>query len=266
MRKNRRKDSRVISESQEEQEEYMTEKVLYEELCPAEFQERLAACPVAYLPLGTLEWHGPHLPLGADGIQSQELFVRVARQAGGIVLPKLFLGPDRFYHDPQRELYGMDLYTGGTIVPYSMQQLPGSAYWLPDEEYRSMILRIGANLSRAGFRVLVAHGHGPSTHQFAALKEELKVRYGLIGMTAFDVLEDETLRYQNDHAAANETSITMAVRPELVQMERFAVGEEPVAMAGADPRVHASEAYGKEILQANVDAMCRRLEEILREN
>lgn len=44
----------------------MTEKVLYEELCPAEFQERLQACPVAYLPLGTLEWHGPHLPLGAD--------------------------------------------------------------------------------------------------------------------------------------------------------------------------------------------------------
>ena len=46
----------------------MTEKVLYEELCPAEFQDRLQACPVAYLPLGTLEWPGPHLPLGADGI------------------------------------------------------------------------------------------------------------------------------------------------------------------------------------------------------
>ncbi len=54
----------------------MTEKVLYEELCPAEFQERLQACPVAYLPLGTLEWHGPHLPLGADGIQSQEHLYR----------------------------------------------------------------------------------------------------------------------------------------------------------------------------------------------
>ena len=180
---------------------------------------------------------GPHLPLGADGIQSQELFVRVARRVGGIVLPKLFLGPDRFYHDPERELYGMDLYTGGTIIPYPMQQLPGSAYWLPDEEYRTMILRIGANLSRAGFRVLVAHGHGPSTHQFAALEEEMKERYGLICFTAFDVLENTPLRYQNDHAAANETSITMAVRPELVQMERFAAGEEPVAMAGEDPRI-----------------------------
>ncbi len=247
-----------------ESEEIMTEKVLYEELCPTEFQKRLADCPAAYLPLGTLEWHGPHLPLGADGIQSQELFVRVARRVGGIVLPKLFLGPDRFYHDPERELYGMDLYTGGTIIPYPMQQLPGSAYWLPDEEYRTMILRIGANLSRAGFRVLVAHGHGPSTHQFAALEEEMKERYGLICFTAFDVLENTPLRYQNDHAAANETSITMAVRPELVQMERFAAGEEPVAMAGEDPRIHASADYGRKILEINIDAICRKVEEILK--
>lgn len=48
--------------------------------------------PVAYLPLGTLEWHGPHMPLGADGIQSKELFVRVAEKVGGVVLPILFMG------------------------------------------------------------------------------------------------------------------------------------------------------------------------------
>ena len=68
------------------------EKVLYEELCPEEFKERLKECPIAYLPLGTLEWHGPHLPLGADGIQPLGLFVRVAEKIGGIVLPTLFLG------------------------------------------------------------------------------------------------------------------------------------------------------------------------------
>ncbi len=243
----------------------MIEKVLYEELCPAEFQERLQACPVAYLPLGTLEWHGPHLPLGADGIQSQELFMRAARRIGGIVLPKLFLGPDRFYRDPERELYGMDICTGGTIVPYEMQQLPGSAYWMPDEEYRRMILRIGANLSRAGFTILAAHGHGPSIRQFAALKEELRDTCGLIGVTAFDFVEDDRLRFQNDHAAANETSVTMAVRPELVQLERIRDGgEPPVAVAGADPRTDASQAYGAEILGTNVDALCRGIEQLLK--
>ena len=55
-------------------------KVLYEELLPEEFVQRMQEMPVAYLPLGTLEWHGPHMPLGADGIQSKELFVRVAEK------------------------------------------------------------------------------------------------------------------------------------------------------------------------------------------
>lgn len=242
------------------------DKVLYEELCPTELVERVNACPVAYLPLGTLEWHGPHLPLGADGIQAQELFVRVAEKIGGVVLPKLFLGPDRFYHDPSREFYGMDICTGGTIVPYEMQQLPGSAYWMPDEQYQEMILRIAANLARAGFKVLVGHGHGPSTWQFGDLKEEIMEKYGMICVTAFDFLDDKELGYQCDHAAANETAITMAVRPELVQMERIVSGsEEPKAMAGRDPREFASVEYGQRVVEANVKAMSEGISKILKE-
>ena len=49
------------------------EKVRYSDLLPGEFRERLAANPVAYLPLGTLAWHGEHLPLGSDAIQSEVL-------------------------------------------------------------------------------------------------------------------------------------------------------------------------------------------------
>lgn len=39
------------------------------------------------------------MPLGADGIQSKELFVRVAEKVGGVVLPILFMGPDRVFND-----------------------------------------------------------------------------------------------------------------------------------------------------------------------
>lgn len=93
---------------------------------------------------------------------------------------------------------------------------------------------------------------GPSIRQFGALKEELHSKCGLIGVTAFDFMEDDRLRFQNDHAAANETSITMAVRPELVQLERIRNGEElPIAVAGADPRTDASREYGMEILEMN---------------
>ena len=81
------------------------EKVLYEELTPTEFRERLAEAPVAYLPLGTIEWHGEHLPLGSDGLQSKEFFIKLAREAGGIVYPMLFMGPDRREIVKEEELY-----------------------------------------------------------------------------------------------------------------------------------------------------------------
>ena len=93
-------------------------KVLYEELLPEECVQRIKEMPVAYLPLGTLEWHGPHMPLGADGIQSKELFVRVAEKVGGVVLPMLFMGPDRLFDDRGTVFYGMDINTDGALHNY----------------------------------------------------------------------------------------------------------------------------------------------------
>ena len=105
-------------------------KVLYEELLPEECVQRIQEMPVAYLPLGTLEWHGPHMPLGADGIQSKELFVRVAEKVGGVVLPMLFMGPDRVFYDRGTAFYGMDINTEGALNTYCVQQMKGSAYWM----------------------------------------------------------------------------------------------------------------------------------------
>ena len=65
------------------------EKVLYEELTPSEFELRIKKAPIAYLPLGTLEWHSSHLPLGTDGIISREFFKLLAHEIGGIVLPMM---------------------------------------------------------------------------------------------------------------------------------------------------------------------------------
>jgi creatinine amidohydrolase len=44
----------------------MQRKVRYEELLPHEMEEIMKGKPIAYLPFGTLEWHGLHLTLGND--------------------------------------------------------------------------------------------------------------------------------------------------------------------------------------------------------
>lgn len=232
-------------------------KVLYEELTPAEFSARLKDCPVAYLPLGTLEWHSTHLPLGSDGIQSQEFFKRLAKEAGGIVLPMLFLGPDLDTVINNHEYYGMDqAKTFSDQCTYEIQQLTGSAYWLSDSTFNSMMQGIMKQLSRAGFKMVIAHGHGPSNNYIESHSKEFKDMYNLTVMNCFGN-DSSNLCLQCDHAGANETSIMQYVRPDLVNMKNLPQDKTtwPLGMLGDDPRTNANSKYGKAIIDFEVKKM-----------
>jgi len=239
------------------------EKVLYAELTPQEFRERIAAAPIAYLPLGTLEWHGEHLPIGSDGLQSYGFFIELAREAGGIVLPMLFLGPDRKEEVDGKELYGMDLCRGmSEDKRYPDQQLAGSAYWVPEETFRAIIEATLKQLKRAGFKIVVGHGHGPSTGFFNKHKKEWKEKFGLETFTCWGSEYDgQGLGIMVDHAAMNETSLVMALRPELVQMYRLPKVEAswPVGVGGRDPRVHASAEVGRKAITLQKERMAKIL-------
>jgi creatinine amidohydrolase len=240
----------------------MCEKVLYEQLTPNEFRSRLARAPIAYLPLGTLEWHGEHLPLGSDGIQSQGFFIELAQQVGGIVLPVLFLGPDRADTVQGKEFYGMDLYGFPTGNP---QQLTGSAYWVSNALFKQILQAILKQLKRAGFRIVVAHGHGPSTRLFQDHTEEWSKVFGLELFACWREDESDGLGIQADHAAANEVSLMMALRPELVQMKNLSQDPEqwPIAIDGKDPRQYASLELGRKAIDMQVQRMKILLNEVL---
>src|SRR5690606_18487082 len=68
------------------------DEVRAELLSPEELDGRIAASPIAYLPLGTLEFHGPHLPIGLDAFTGHAVCVDAARRSGGIVLPSVYQG------------------------------------------------------------------------------------------------------------------------------------------------------------------------------
>src|SRR4051794_23884912 len=68
----------------------MTE-VRYERLHPRELRAIVERMPLAYLPIGTLEFHGEHLPLGVDSFEAHALCLRAAELSGGVVLPPVYL-------------------------------------------------------------------------------------------------------------------------------------------------------------------------------
>jgi creatinine amidohydrolase len=225
-------------------------KVRFDELLPHEFRKRLAERPIAYLPLGTLEWHGEHLPLGSDAIQSEGLMVECARRLGGIVMPPIYLGPDRAKAmDEGKMLVGMD-YAGSTTPP---RQLDGSCYWVPAGFHLLLVDAILAQLKRAGFRAVFADGHGPSRTSWVENLPEREARFGL---KLFGVTKDIARQWKSqvDHAARNETSLVMHLRPNLVDLSQLPQARStwPQGVAGEDPR-EATAAYGKECFERSVE-------------
>ncbi|MBU6333763.1 MAG: creatininase family protein [Chloroflexi bacterium] len=231
----------------------------YEQLLPGAFRARLAAAPIAWLPLGTLEWHGEHMALGSDALIARGIFERAADRFGGIVFPAIHLGPDRTTTMPDgRILQGME-FDQTTAPP---QQLDGSCYWAPEGVFLAMCEAIVAQAARAGFRVLVADGHGPSRRWWGHAAALWESRYPLrLVSVARDL--GAGWRCQNDHAARNETSLLLALAPTLVDMARLPGDRAnwPLGVGGEDPR-DASAAYGESLIAESLDCLAAHLRRI----
>jgi creatinine amidohydrolase len=124
-----------------------------------------------------------------------------------------------------------------------------------------MIDAILIQLKRAGFRAVFADGHGPSRWSWVADLEEREAR---IGLKLFGVTPDiqEVWPSQIDHAARNETSLMLALRPELVDLSQLPHDPAiwPQGVTGEDP-LQASGEHGRECLAASVVIVRQKLEE-----
>ena len=253
--------------------------VLYAELTPAGFRDRLRACPIAYLPLGTLEWHGEHLPLGTDALLAYEFFIPLARKVGGIVLPLVFMGPDGVTGEGDRALYGMDAWTGEKDAGRKLREpapLEGSAYWMPDDLFSRMAEAIFRQLRRAGFKAVVIHGHGPSVGALIKEAGEAQILHGLRLFNCWGYSQDGQWRavaplveaatgITGGHGGSDETAGILALRPELARMDLLPKNPSdwPIGVGGQDPRLHASREKGLKMTEIAMDWMVKQLDEYL---
>src|ERR1700716_112077 len=178
--------------------------VRYERLHPAELRDAVSRFPVAYVPLGTLEFHGEHLPLGVDGFEAHGLCVRAAERSGGVVLPAVYLA------------------SGCLDFPFTLT----FEHALVHAWARATI----AQLAGRGFEtVIVLTGHGPLdlNHLLKRACAEAQTEhpglraYGLcwLELNAARLTAPETGEPTVvDHAALVETSWMLALEPDLVRL------------------------------------------------
>ncbi len=165
------------------------------------FERRLASNPVVILPVGALEAHGPHLPLGADQIQAEATADALAERIDALVAPSVAYGS----------------------AP-GARRFPGTVS-LRLGELGSYVSAVLGELARSGARrLLVLSGHAERGHM-AALREAGESTMREHPGTRVVVLSDYDFVYElrgkespptDGHGGLLETSRVLALAPETV--------------------------------------------------
>lgn len=140
-----------------------TEKIRYEFLRPSEIIEIRDHTPIAYVPLGPLEWHAPHLPIGTDMLHAYALALETARETGGVVLPPLPLGTETVL-EPDR-VRDRGFKGDEKIIGMDFPDLPLPSLYVEDSAFGVIVHEVIRALKRQLFKVIVVvNGHGGKYH------------------------------------------------------------------------------------------------------
>ena len=219
---------------------------------------------LAVLPVGALEQHGPHLPVGTDSRIAWELSIRAARLAAPdvpvLVLPAIWTGLSE-HHLP----------FGGTIS-------------LDYAGLEGVLRGVARSLRATGFaRLLVVNGHGGNDEALNVACRELALEFELpmVAARPWSLISEVMPRVLDrqtgvHHGCEAETSVMLALAPELVRVDLLeaAAHQEPGAVANrpalsrfwsfaerapgsgvrGDPRA-ATAAKGEALLAAMAEAL-----------
>jgi len=244
-------------------------KVRYHMLRPKQIVARRAACPVAYVPIGTIEWHGLHNPTGADTLQAEGLAVLCAQRGGGLVFPPLYYGESRLEalmeaNASDRDLIAREMELSPDNFAADRQPFSATEQAV---SYHKLLLHILAEVESLGFElgVLVA-GHYPLIdHARAAAlqfnQREYSKRHGMLAWACVDyLLLRDQYEVAGDHAAGWETSHLMALHPQTVDLAVLPPKGEPlIGVGGKMAPQDATAAFGQETLEAAADIVVREV-------
>lgn len=186
-----------------------------------QLREKARQDAIVIVPVGSLEQHGPHLPVEVDSTLGEAVSHRtahaiVARGQQALVLPMVWTGLSEHH-----------MSFGGTIT-------------LSLATFSAMMEDICRSILRHGFkRIVLLNGHGGNENALRNVTDELtpRLRAPIVQFTYWyaaaepinAILETQAVL---SHACEAETSMMMALRPQLVAKDRI-----PLAKSNRTPGV-----------------------------
>ncbi len=259
-------------------------KVRYEEMLPHEILERREKFPVAFIGLGTIEWHGEHLAVGNDALKAEKLCELAAEKSGGFAFPTVWYG------EPRTTCLLEADYDGGKgnkvkrFMGFKNEKFSGSGDFEKTEDeqiefYKKLIFHLLVQMNSLEMKaVCLVCGHYP-LHTWAAevvedFNSKCKETKAFAGIefhfpeginVGGDQDPTKNIDVGGDHAAKWETSYLWYLRPDCIDMSIFRNREndELIGVVGEDPRTEASLEIGRKGCELIVDGMVKKAEELL---
>jgi creatinine amidohydrolase len=162
--------------------------------------------PVVVIAVGSLEQHGPHLPLGTDSLTIREYAHEVARRTNSVCVHPCFPG----YSPHHMGFRGTITFRESTLMAVLMDTVGSLAahglkrfLLMNGHGGNNQIVNLAMQLAKREFRVMVAAPEGPNHTSTARTRIDRQKRH-------WDV-----------HSGPTETSTALHLFPELVEMERL---------------------------------------------
>lgn len=175
-----------------------------------QLRDRAREDAIVILPIASLEQHGQHLPVEVDSRLGEELVARTARKIAGrgepvVVLPVLWTGLSEHH-----------MSFGGTIS-------------LDVAEFSALMAGVVRSVVRAGFkRLVLLNAHGGNENALRTIVDDFTPRFGIpiVQFTYWYAAAAAVARILETqggltHACEAETSMMMAIRPDLVATDRI---------------------------------------------
>ncbi len=179
--------------------------VHWEELSAAEFRDAITrGQSTCLLPIGIMEKHGPHLPLGNDLLNVRYIALNAAQQEYAVVFPEYYFGQiAEAKHEP------------GTVAYSRRLQL-------------ELLQETTDEMARNGCKkIIIVNGHGGNNSLlpfFAQTQLDTPHDYVVyvqgIARSAPGEPQHKSDRSTDMHAGESETSVSMIARPDLVHLDR----------------------------------------------
>ncbi len=154
------------------------------------------------LPFGSVEEHGPHLPLSTDGDIALAVAMELSRRTGVITAPIVWYGVCNTTRD----------FPGTLTVDFNA--------------FKGYVEGLITDIERSGFkRIYVISGHLGGAHVSAIKEASRKRGIEILFLDLRKIKSDDILETLPFHAGEAETSLMLHLYPDKVQMER-ALDEE----------------------------------------